>query len=1711
MTGEAGNDIITGSGGNDIIDGGTGNDTLYGNAGADTIKGGAGDDTIIADSETNPYGTNAPYNDILEGGTGNDTLQGGAGDDTYIFNRGDGVDTIHDYDSYRSTTTSYNAGNDTLQFGEGISADDLILISNGNDLIVGIREEGVTSWADLTDRITITNWYNTNNKIENFKFRDGSSMTSTQIADAAANSGEFSAPLVLDLNHNDSTSTSLETSNAYFDYDGDGDREHTAWMESGDGILAMDINNDGAISNGSELFGDFTKLADGTLAKDGYEALAQYDSNGDNIIDKNDSKFNDLLLWKDSNGDGKSTKDELISLQLSSVTAIHLSRENGITFEEFTENGNIITNETTFDGHSTTGTVRDVWFKYDSNDSVSGNDDIYRFNLGDGKNIIDDNDLSGAGVDKLILGSGIVAEQVLMKWDRGTDDLIIGIREHSEDNIALNSLDDQIRIKDWFKDSGLIETIELSDGTTLDRDAIYNQLLSARENGELTLRVLDEGNELNGADYNDVLYGASGDESLSGKNGDDYLKGQEGDDLLNGGKGDDTINGGSGDDTLVGESGDDFYIYEKGDGRDTVIDSNGVDSIVFGEGISRKDVLFRVSGDDMILTFEYDSDLAEEDRDSILITNFEQSEFEIENLEFSSGESYSIAELIEKNTNHAPTTLFAESSYTLSDVSLQTGIVLARDIDGDTLNYTVSTSPEHGEVSINTFGIWTYKTNDKYRGLDSATITIDDGNGLSTTKILNFEVVVTNVDPIVIEAESNVLLQDVREQSGDIGATDEDGDTLTYTVSTDVQHGTLSIDENGTWTYNVEGTYMGEDTAIITVDDGNGGSVTKTLNFDSKVSTPTLSDSTNELLEDNSSNGIFNVVNPVGGVLTYEVVNQTTNGAFSVESDGTYNYNPSQDYNGTDAVTIKVTNQYGLSTTSTLTFDIEAVNDAPTVQSIDTTNLLEDSILITGQINANDVDNNSVLSYTAATIAGFTLNDDGSYSFDASNEAYQHLADGALETVTIPVTITDEHSASVTTDIVFEITGTNDKPLIADITAINTAEDASLVTGNITSTDVDDNSTATYSITDSVAGFILNIDGSYSFNPADEAYQSLAKDEIQEITIAVTVTDDKDATDTKDLVIRVVGTNDAPTVLNANESFTLQNIRNIDGQVEASDIDGDTLNYSVLTDAQNGIVTVDENGNWHYKADASFNGNDTATILVDDGNGGSVTSILNFTVDGYIYKGGDLVIDEASGNDTLSMSNINKDSLSFTRTSDDLQITVIDEGIITIKNYFINTQAGVESLQTAQGDINLSRDVINDVTSGWWCSSFIVRDTQDNLISGTESSDYIRGNSGDDIIFGNSRYDYISGRDGNDLLVGGSERDYLFGGRGDDNLYGDSGNDRLFGGRGNDALIGATGNDRLYGGKGDDLLFGGEGNDILEGETGSDTYYFNIGDGQDTIDDYSKKDSTDVDKIIFGKDITLENISMTRDKYDLILQVNESDSIKVKYWFGSDNRNKIEQIEFADHTTLSIDDVKSMIVLEGTDGNNTLKGLDSLDDIIYAFGGKDRLYGYEGDDFLSGGSGKDKLYGAQGDDTLVGGEGDDKLDGYKGSDTYIFNQGDGNDTITDYSKKYSDDIDKIVFGEDITKDDISFIMKRGDLLIQYGDNDTIKVKDQDSTRNQIELIELSDGNYLTNDDIDLVIQQINSYGQDNGMYHINNNDIQNNQDLMNIVSSAWNT
>ncbi len=137
-------------------------------------------------------------------------------------------------------------------------------------------------------------------------------------------SGGSTGPIVLDLNHNGITSLSIAASLALFDYDGDGLRENTAWVESGDALLVSDLNSDGIINDASELFGNYTKLSNGSYAKSGYQALEQYDTNQDGVIDVNDSGYGELKLWIDSNGDGITDAGELVSLADAGVSSIAL-------------------------------------------------------------------------------------------------------------------------------------------------------------------------------------------------------------------------------------------------------------------------------------------------------------------------------------------------------------------------------------------------------------------------------------------------------------------------------------------------------------------------------------------------------------------------------------------------------------------------------------------------------------------------------------------------------------------------------------------------------------------------------------------------------------------------------------------------------------------------------------------------------------------------------------------------------------------------------------------------------------------------------------------------------------------------------------------------------------------------------------------------------------------------------------------------------------------------------------------------------------------------------------------------------------------------------------------------------------------------------------------------------------------------------------------
>ena len=167
----------------------------------------------------------------------------------------------------------------------------------------------------------------------------------------------------------------------------------------------------------------------------------------------------------------------------------------------------------------------------------------------------------------------------------------------------------------------------------------------------------------------------------------------------------------------------------------------------------------------------------------------------------------------------------------------------------------------------------------------------------------------------------------------------------------------------------------------------------------------------------------------------------------------------------------------------------------------------------------------------------------------------------------------------------------------------------------------------------------------------------------------------------------------------------------------------------------------------------------------------------------------------------------------------------------------------------------------------------------------------------------------------------------------------------------------------------------------------------------------------------------------------------------------------------------------------------------------------DTLRGDEGNDYMVGNAGNDILYGEAGNDILYGGEGDDQLYGGEGDDTYVFNKGDGNDTI------YDEQGNNIVkFGEGIGKEDLTFAFTGSNLSIKYGSSDTVTVNGYtNNTAYQIDKIELGNGNFITNSQINKIIQDINAYAKDHGITSISHDTIRNNQDMMNLVMSGWNS
>ena len=745
-------------------------------------------------------------------------------------------------------------------------------------------------------------------------------------------------PVVLDLNGNGITSTPLDNSQAYFDYINDGRRNKTAWIEKGDGILAVDINKDGIINNSFELFGSNSKLKNGTYAKDGVQALKDFDSDNNGVIDERDERFGELLLWQD-NGDGKCGKDEVKSLKELGISSISLKT----TEDTQSENGNKITASGEFrrsDGSS--GIVRDVWFETSKKQSIALSD-------------LDDETEKKISVVEAFRGARLSAEQranpyiitaVLKEYENIKFDSISKILANKlfgEDAKSCALMFNALNLKLARIISGEANASETALAinllaSVLKRDynyALFKLNKSYLSNDKISsllaktgIKFSLSGNEITGVigkhvfgdktsetfDYSKersgvIISSKEGNDLVVGSDFNDEIYGGAGNDILMSGSGIDILNGGAGNDLLIGSKDRNIYEYYLGDGEDIIYDDGGADALRFAF-LSPEDLKFRREGDDMKISV-YNPYNKTEIIGGITIKKG-YTEGKIEKFYFD-GKVYGFDEFIKE----------------ISEAEL----------------------PQNNPVKFK-------------------------------DKLVNAE------------------LNDVRQFVSALEAIDPDGDKLSYEILKDAENGKFRINEYGSYEYIPNDKFIGEDSVKIRVSDGRGSFDESEIKFNVKVSAPDIKSEKFVFDEDTSLTGALEVENKIGGALKFEILTTNENLSTELDDNGMLHVKPALNFNGEQNLKIRVTNEFGLSCEKEIALKINPVNDAPIVEDPNETVTLKNTFSYAGKIAASDVDGDVLRFKLISGGKNLKLNSDGSYLYNSKSAGEEEfkieVSDGGI-------------------------------------------------------------------------------------------------------------------------------------------------------------------------------------------------------------------------------------------------------------------------------------------------------------------------------------------------------------------------------------------------------------------------------------------------------------------------------------------------------------------------------------------------------------------------------------------------------------------------------------------------------------------------------------------------------------------------------------------
>lgn len=548
------------------------------------------------------------------------------------------------------------------------------------------------------------------------------------------------------------------------------------------------------------------------------------------------------------------------------------------------------------------------------------------------------------------------------------------------------------------------------------------------------------------------------------------------------------------------------------------------------------------------------------------------------------------------------------ASYSIAANTTLNGHLTGFDADGDPLVFHTVNSTHHGSLSLNSFGgDFTYTPFEGFNGTDVLTFIVNDGTQDSAEATVTITVgtgqsnSTPTANPVTLNTNINTTL------NGNLSGSDPDGDTLTFAVVSTPAHGSVTVSQNGAFSYSPDSGYTGNDSFTFKVNDGTQDSsvATVSLNVTSAGNTTPVAHSGTFNTQINTTlNGTLTGTDADGDSLTYSAGSlSAAHGSVNISPNGAFTYVPTLGYSGNDMFSFKVNDGTTNSSQATVTVHVVSTqNTAPVANS--TTITIPADTAFNGTLTGTDADGDSLLFQAGSTTpqhGTVSIGTNGTYvytpttGFSGNDHFSFRVNDGLANSSDALVTV---HVGA----------GVNSPP-VATAQTVNTNINTTF-NGNLAGTDSDGDS-LTFTAGSVVAAHgtaTISPNGTFSYVPtAGYTGNDTFSFKVNDGTV-----NSPDALVT--VHVNAVNTNTPPTVTGGTGTVAAGSALTGSVGTLGSDANGDPLTYATVSQPTHGTLTMSSNGAFIYTPTAGFSGNDFFTFRANDGTQNSNVGIFTITV-----------------------------------------------------------------------------------------------------------------------------------------------------------------------------------------------------------------------------------------------------------------------------------------------------------------------------------------------------------------------------------------------------------------------------------------------------------------------------------------------------------------